>query len=270
MTETTSILLEEYYCSSSSSNHKTFSTISSTRPRSKSLSYITFKMSTKTTIDQSSKNNGEHQNGEPKASSTTTTTTTTPSLRQRMTPASPFKAIQNMRRNNKQRRSRSAPPKLRKPLIEQHFRVSKEVGSGRTEVLPGLLTHEDDWARDTHDFFNLIVLIPIVALNVMNWNWEILMNLQKKQTVADAWTGEWFDLFFWTTLSYFVADLLWILLIPNSVKSPSVIIQHHVATMLYILIPYYTPEVRWCMGACMSVEINTWFLIARRVFNKQG
>jgi hypothetical protein len=24
------------------------------------------------------------------------------------------------------------------------------------------------------------------------------------------------------------------------------------------------------MGACMSVEINTWFLIARRVFNKQG
>ena len=24
------------------------------------------------------------------------------------------------------------------------------------------------------------------------------------------------------------------------------------------------------MGACMIVEINTWFLIARRVFNKQG
>jgi hypothetical protein len=40
--------------------------------------------------------------------------------------------------------------------------------------------------------------------------------------------------------------------------------------MLYILIPYFSPSVRWCMGACMSVEINTWFLIARRVFNKQG
>ena len=24
------------------------------------------------------------------------------------------------------------------------------------------------------------------------------------------------------------------------------------------------------MGACMIVEVNTWFLIARRVFNKQG
>ncbi|KAL3908569.1 MAG: hypothetical protein SGILL_008434 [Bacillariaceae sp.] len=40
--------------------------------------------------------------------------------------------------------------------------------------------------------------------------------------------------------------------------------------MFYILVPNYQPDVRWCMGACMSVEINTWFLIARRVFNKQG
>jgi hypothetical protein len=156
-------------------------------------------------------------------------------------------------------------------LIEHHFRVERSTETGgRTQVLPGVIKHEDDWARDSHDFFNLIVLIPIVALNVMNWNWEILMNLKKKQTVADAWTGEWFDLFFWATLSYFVADLLWIIIVPTSVKSPSVIVQHHIATMLYILIPYHTPSVRWCMGACMSVEINTWFLIARRVFNKQG
>jgi TLC domain len=183
----------------------------------------------------------------------------------RRLPPSPFKAIQNIRK----RRSRSAPPKLKKPLIEQHFRVEHNP-QGRKEVLPGAIKHEDDWARDSHDFFNLIVLIPIVALNVMNWNWEILVNMKKKQTVADAWTGEWFDLFFWTTVLYFVADLCWIMAIPNSVKSPSVIIQHHVVTMVYILIPFYEPNVRWCMGACMGVEINTWFLIARRVFNKQG
>jgi hypothetical protein len=168
------------------------------------------------------------------------------------------------------RRARSAPPALRKPLIEQHFRVQRNQETGRKEVLPGAIKHEDDWARDSHDFFNLIVLIPIVALNVMNWNWEMLMNLKKKQTVADAWTGEWFEMFFWTTLLYFVADLMWIISVPNSVKSPSVIIQHHIVTMLYILIPFFQPNVRWCMGACMSVEINTWFLIARRVFNKQG
>lgn len=183
----------------------------------------------------------------------------------RRMPPSPFKAFQNIRR----RRSRSAPPALKKPLIEQHFRVEHNP-QGRKEVLPGAINHGDDWARDSHDFFNLIVLIPILALNVMNWNWEILMNMKKKQTVADAWTDDWFDLFFWTTLLYFVADLAWILVIPNSVKSPSVIIQHHLVTILYVMVPFYNPTLRWVMGACMSVEINTWFLIARRVFNKQG
>jgi len=184
----------------------------------------------------------------------------------RIVPQSPFAAFRNKIRR---RRSRSAPPKFKKSLIEDHFRVEKNIG-GKRMALPGVPNYEDDWARDSHDFFNLIVLIPIVVLNVMNWNWELLMNLQKKQYIADAWTGEWFDLFFWTTVSYFVADFFWVLLVPNCVKSPGVIIQHHIITMLYLLIPYYRPSSRWVMGACMSVEINTWFLIARRVFNKQG
>ena len=49
---------------------------------------------------------------------------------------------------------------------------------------------------------------------------------------------------------------------------------HHSSTsycyILYLMVPYSKPHVQWCMGACMSVELNTWFLIARRVFNKQG
>jgi len=176
---------------------------------------------------------------------------------------SPFR--ESLKRLRK-RRSRSAPPILRTPLIEHHFRVDSE----RKIVLPGVPKHEDDWARDSHDFFNLVVLIPILALNVMNWNFDKMMNLKKKQTIADAWTGDWFELFFFVTLAYFLFDLAWVVLIPKCVKSPITIIQHHVVTSLYILIPYYRPELRWCMGVCMSVEINTWFLIARRVFNKQG
>jgi hypothetical protein len=151
-------------------------------------------------------------------------------------------------------------------MIDHHYRVD----SVSRVVLPGVPKHEDDWARDSHDFFNLIVLIPIVALNVMNWNWEKLFNLKKKQTIVDAWTGDWFDMFFMVTVLYFAVDLAWVLIIPKCVKSPSTILQHHVVTLLYILIPYFKPEVRWCMGLCMSVEVNTWFLIARRVFNKQG
>jgi cytochrome bd-type quinol oxidase subunit 2 len=68
---------------------------------------------------------------------------------------------------------------------------------------------------------------------------------------------------------YFVTDMIWISLVPTCVRSPATIIQHHIATLLYLVVPYSKPQFLWCMGACMSVEINTWFLIARRVFNKQ-
>ena len=184
----------------------------------------------------------------------------------RVGPQSPFAVL---RKSIRKRRSRSAPPKLKRSLIEDHYRVEKNI-AGTSLALPGVLNFEEDWARDTHDFFNLIVLLPIIVLNVMNWNWDLLLNLGKKQTIADAWTGEWFGVFFMTTWAYFAADLIWVLLVPNCVKSPMVIIQHHIATMLYLLIPHYRPECHWIMGVCLSVEINTWFLIARRVFNKQG
>eukprot|EP00934_Nitzschia_sp_Nitz4_P000786 Nitzschia sp. Nitz4//scaffold213_size37731//21181//22161//NITZ4_007722-RA/size37731-processed-gene-0.42-mRNA-1//1//CDS//3329542071//786//frame0 len=201
---------------------------------------------------------GNDSSNTPKKSGVAATVSRT---RQRL--QQPF---QNLNSRLRQRRSRSAPPKLKTPLLEHHFRVDPK----QKVVLPGVPKHEDDWNRDSHDFFNLIVLIPIIALNVMNWNWDRILDFSKSYTFSEYWTGEWFDAFFISTVLYFVVDLLWILILPSCVKSPSTIIQHHIATLLYIMVPYITPEVRWCMGACMSVEINTWFLIARRVFNKSG
>jgi len=164
-------------------------------------------------------------------------------------------------------------------------------------LLPGVPRYEDDWSRDSHDYFNLIVLVPVTVLNVMNWNWDVLFswldhtattngntnsnannsnNNTKKfassftQTLQRAWTGDWFDVFLIATMVYFLTDLLWIWRVPTCVKSPGIIRLHHIAVLLFLIIPYYHPPVRYCMGACLTVELNTWFLIARRVFNKQG
>jgi hypothetical protein len=170
-------------------------------------------------------------------------------------------------------RSSSAPArtrirnrKRRHLLVEDHYRVDPD----NKKLLPGLPINDDDWARDMHDFFNLISLVPVVVLNVLNWNWDILLDPHSKQTMQQAWTGDWFPSFFAITIGYFVADLIWVWLVPSCVKSPGVILQHHIATLLYLTIPYIHPEVGWLMGACLSVEVNTWLLIARRVFNKQG
>jgi len=138
-------------------------------------------------------------------------------------------------------------------------------------LLPGVHEHSDDMARDLHDFFNLIILVPIIVLNILNWNWEKLMNCNLQDGFpTHAWHGDFFHAFFLVTTLYFIADLIWILVCPRCVKSPLVIVQHHVATLLYISIPYHFQQVRWAMGVCMMVEINTWFLIARRMFNHQG
>lgn len=151
-------------------------------------------------------------------------------------------------------------------LVEDHYRVDPN----NKKLLPGLPINDDDWARDMHDFFNLISLVPVVILNMLNWNWDILLDPYSKQTMQMAWTGDWFPSFYAITIGYFVADLIWVWLVPHCVKSPGVIVQHHIATLLYLTIPYMYPEDGWLMGSCLSVEINTWLLIARRVFNKQG
>jgi len=238
---------------------------------------------------------GGTKKGAAIASATTTTTTTEPIHTTNSGPFARFRRRTPNSQNGKQeagaasasssgrRRSLSAPLPRRRArkglsrrrlLMEDHYNVETlDNDNKKPIVLPGVPHHDPDWARDSHDFFNLIVLIPVVALNVMNWNWDYFLKLMagtEDGRVKDAWTGEWFQVFFFTTLAYFLVDLVWIMVVPSCVKSPATIYQHHVATILYIMIPYYIADFQWCMGACMSVEINTWFLIARRVFNKQG
>lgn len=171
-------------------------------------------------------------------------------------------------------RTSSAPARIhhrpRRSLVDHYYRVDPDD----RRLLPGLPGGEDDWERDLHDFFNLVSLVPVVVLNAMNWDcdrlWEILLDPYSAQTLEGAWVGDCFPLFFAVTVGYFLADLIWVTLVPQCVKSPGVIIQHHLATLLYLVIPYRFPEDRWLMGACLSVEVNTWLLIARRVVHKQG
>jgi hypothetical protein len=134
-------------------------------------------------------------------------------------------------------------------------------------------TNKEFLSRDIHDFFNLIVLIPIVVLDILNWDWQ-KMNLSNIRGEKDipfemAFTGEYFDLFFHIFVGYIVVDLLWILIDPKCVKSPNTIIKHHIAVLLYLVIPTLYPKLNFMMAILVSVEMNTWFLIARRVYNKQ-
>ena len=61
------------------------------------------------------------------------------------------------------RRANSEPSDLgsnqqRRLLVEDHYRIEENTKI----LLPGVPSQDEDWARDTHDFFNLIVLVSTV------------------------------------------------------------------------------------------------------------
>jgi len=154
-----------------------------------------------------------------------------------------------------------------KSLIEDHFQIDEAFR------MLGPLRQDSNLARDVHDWFNLVALIPVIVFNFWNWecfNWRTGCGIFQGKSVVNMWTGEYFLLFWWTTLVYFLLDMAWMLIVPQCVKSPKVILQHHLVTLGYIMVPYLKPRYGWLMGACMIVEVNTWFLIARRSFNKKG
>jgi len=154
-----------------------------------------------------------------------------------------------------------------KSLIEDHFQIDEAFR------MLGPLRQDSNLARDVHDWFNLVALVPVIILNFSNWSCSDLRTvcgILGGVSVTEIWHGEAFLLFWWTTLAYFVLDILWMLILPQCVKSPKVILQHHFATIGYIIVPYIRPRYGYLMGSCMIVEVNTWFLIARRSFNKKG
>mmetsp|Transcript_15228 Transcript_15228/g.42109 ORF Transcript_15228/g.42109 Transcript_15228/m.42109 type:complete len:285 (-) Transcript_15228:443-1297(-) len=126
---------------------------------------------------------------------------------------------------------------------------------------------EADRARDRHDYFNLLALPLVIGTILINYDYSHVLRLESLQI---NWVGEYFWLNWFTTKAYFFADLTWVSLTPICVKSPNVIIKHHMAAILYLMAPLFFPEFNWFIGAILSVEINTWFLILRRVVYKQG
>eukprot|EP00542_Grammatophora_oceanica_P005257 CAMPEP_0194068410 /NCGR_PEP_ID=MMETSP0009_2-20130614/87083_1 /TAXON_ID=210454 /ORGANISM="Grammatophora oceanica, Strain CCMP 410" /LENGTH=298 /DNA_ID=CAMNT_0038721511 /DNA_START=353 /DNA_END=1249 /DNA_ORIENTATION=+ len=120
-------------------------------------------------------------------------------------------------------------------------------------------------ARERHDVFNLVALIPIISLTILSWDWGKVI----RGEFETCYIEDYFEECWITTLIYFVVDLVWVARIPMCVKSPYTIIFHHFVALTYLLAPIMFPDYRWFMPAVLLVEINTWFLIARRVVYKQ-
>ena len=117
-----------------------------------------------------------------------------------------------------------------------------------------------------HDIFNLVCLSYIIYLVTINWNLELINNYYFP--IILIYNGQHFFYLWKLTLFYFLVDIFWLILKPQSVKSPKIIIFHHLVTLLSIMVPYYRYyECGKLMSICLTVEINTLLLTTRRVLH---
>jgi TLC domain len=105
-----------------------------------------------------------------------------------------------------------------------------------------------------HDVFNLYILPIVNATNVGYFLYDSEVT---------------FILLFYAFLFYMVIDTVWVLVQPKSVGSPVTIVVHHVVCLLGWLLPYFYARklFRWT-SAGLLVELNTFLLIARRVWGR--
>ena len=102
-----------------------------------------------------------------------------------------------------------------------------------------------------HDYFNIISL-PVIILN--NWIYLLYGNIFG------------FDILFYLFLGYIIIDLIWLVIKPQAVGSPSTIVFHHIISILGWFIPIYEPSLLLLTRLALLVEFNTWFNILKRYY----
>ncbi|EFN53634.1 expressed protein [Chlorella variabilis] len=104
-----------------------------------------------------------------------------------------------------------------------------------------------------HDWVNL-VLVPIIAAMTMAG----LVGLIDPALVTYAF------------IAYVAGDFVWVFLQPEAVPSlPTVILAHHAVTCVLLCVPLKRPHLHWYTCVDGLVELNTFFLIARRQFRSR-
>jgi hypothetical protein len=126
----------------------------------------------------------------------------------------------------------------------------------------------DDYLNRMHDEFNLVCL-PLVIVGYL-WHTYACMSQPSdldQITIFSlprisndvSWTYLW-----WCFTIYIYVDTMWVMLYPESVGSPITIIIHHVICSIGWMIIFAWPGWEWYIASGLIVEINTWFLIAKR------
>lgn len=151
---------------------------------------------------------------------------------------------------------------------------AKSVGgsneaSGHAGLTPAA-SHVDPYWYKVHDIFNLIS-IPIVAIpNFIYVSQTRYFGDMPSVTdhLAPGYVDSdgFYHILHWLFVAYLVIDAFWVIFRPRSVPAPTMIVLHHIISLLGWSMPLLTdaPYLRKWTTLAMMVEANTFFLILRR------
>ena len=95
-------------------------------------------------------------------------------------------------------------------------------------------------SSELHDNLNIVILTALGLSSI----WALC--------VGEAFFG---NLLTWIGFVYIGLDSLWLLIQPSIVKSPKMILGHHIATLLVLLDPLLQPSHSVYTSACLLVEV---------------
>lgn len=126
----------------------------------------------------------------------------------------------------------------------------------------------DSEAHRRHDYFNLMAIPVIVGANAGYFGSLFYGAFYAGENVEqiNALTDDLFTVMFWAFNAYMLIDIIWLLVSPTCVASPALIILHHIVAVAGWLTSAFDPNIQPWTSAAVSVELNTFFLIARRNF----
>lgn len=122
-----------------------------------------------------------------------------------------------------------------------------------------------------HDFFNLVCISFLNFLNILNWKWDYAVwasfRLSDGHSIwATRWDGSYQDLLMVSVFAYMVADATFVTIWPAGVKTPTMVVVHHICFVIALVVPYLRRSTHgYVLGTGLLADVNTIFLILRKL-----
>ena len=123
----------------------------------------------------------------------------------------------------------------------------------------------DAMAIRQHDFINLVLIGIVLTLDL----YYLFIATDSSALITNPYPGEHATIEFswvWRAfVGYMIFDTIYVFLVPSSTASdPNMILIHHIATLIYSIVPYKVPQLSWHTAVLLTVELNTFALTGRR------